>query len=358
MHPDRRAFVLPTTLMVMTLLTVLLSAAFVLVSAEFRATDNTLASQRALAIAQAGLQNYLSRNPWLGTGYDSAASIPFSNGYASVAASRVLSSASGSNAVWVLRSYGYVTDRRLTGTVAARRVIATLANVNPGALPAQGALTAMNPVMIQGVAGVHPIQGTPDDCVAAGRDSIALMVPSGAYQQPPPGSNPAGGIRYLASPAEVYDSTHIDWAALLTGNFSADYDITGGVWPPMPSAFYPVYYASGDLYFTDQGVRSGVLVVRGNLRIGANARFNGVVIVGGTIESDQTGGNGVLFYFRGAVIGGLNNAIAPGSVGTSHLRRSGAANIIWNSCNVRNAAAAMSYLAPIPGTWTDNWSLY
>lgn len=47
-------------MLVVTLLTVMLASAFILVSADYRTTLNAFASARALALAQAGMQNYFS----------------------------------------------------------------------------------------------------------------------------------------------------------------------------------------------------------------------------------------------------------------------------------------------------------
>ena len=364
MRPDRRGFVLPTTLMVMTLLTVLLSAAFVLISAEFRATDNTLASQRALAIAQGGIQNYLSRNNNLSGTYDSVASIPFSGGYATVAASRLIPGSTGKASVWVVRSYGYATDNRLTGTVAARRVVAALASLNPGVLYTRAALVSMNQVMVQGSGAMNLISGTDEPACAAPRDTFGLSVAAGDYVESPPGAAPSGGINYVASRSALYDSTHVDWAALLSGDFTPDYDVTSGSWPAAPSG-WPVYYSSGDAYLTNAlGVRSGVLVVRGNVRFGFFSHFKGVIIAGGTVTNDIfVAPFGVWFAMEGSIISGLNNAITANSVGTSYLNRpiftlSPFDGIRWASCYAASSAAAMGFLSPIPNTWTDNWSLY
>ena len=85
-----RGFVLATTLLVTTLLTVMLAAAFLLVSAEQRMTTNSFGTAKALAIAQAGLQNYFSRNLGLDTSstYDSTRIVE-SGGYADVVGRRV-----------------------------------------------------------------------------------------------------------------------------------------------------------------------------------------------------------------------------------------------------------------------------
>src|SRR5262249_40278638 len=96
--------------MVMTLLTVMLSAAFIMVSAEFRASDNSLAISRASALAQAGLEDYLSRNRGIitSTVYDSVR-LSYSSGYADVVATRLSAQGGGSKpTIWLIRSSGAV----------------------------------------------------------------------------------------------------------------------------------------------------------------------------------------------------------------------------------------------------------
>jgi hypothetical protein len=362
MRPDRRGFVLPTTLMVMTLLTVLLSAAFVLVSAEFRATDNTLASQRALAIAQAGLQNWLARSGTLVGGYDSVGTIAYPGGIATVAASRVLTDSASQTETWVVRAYGQVTDPQLTGTVTARRVVATLALRSPGLFRARAALVAANDVRVSGNTAANPISGT--DICGVGLDTAGLTIATGDYNQtgPPGYPGPTNGIEYVASRAAAYDSSHVDWAALLAGDFTPDYDVSGGSWPAL-TAEWPVYYSSGDVVLTSGlGARHGVLVAQGNVRFASYSSFQGIVIAGGNIRNDSIGNIGAPFSMEGTVIAGLNNGVTPNSVQANRLYRfsptGSYTGIRWASCHVRAAAAAMSILAPIRGTWTDSWTLY
>ena len=85
-----RGFVLATPLLVTTLLTVMLAASFLLVSAEQRTTDNSFGTARALALAQAGQQNYLAQNRGLSdtSSYDSSR-VTLVLGYADVVATKL-----------------------------------------------------------------------------------------------------------------------------------------------------------------------------------------------------------------------------------------------------------------------------
>lgn len=159
--PARSGFILPTTLLVMTLLTVMLTAAFILASAEFRASDNTLANSRALALAQAGLENYFSQQRNLDTSstYDSLR-ITFSNGYADVVGRRVRAITGSRLPLWLVRAIGASTDPRQPGQAQGQRAVAQLAELNNGLIPARAALTAVNGIqMVAGGSTTNPING-------------------------------------------------------------------------------------------------------------------------------------------------------------------------------------------------------
>ena len=155
-------FILPTTLLVMTLLTVMLTAAFIMASAEFRSSDNTLSNSRALSLAQAGLENYFSlqRNLDTTSSYDSLR-ITFSNGYADVVGRRVRMQTGSRLPVWLIRSIGTSTDALQAGQAQGQRAVAQLAELNNGLIPARAALTALNGIqMVAGGGTGNPIIGT------------------------------------------------------------------------------------------------------------------------------------------------------------------------------------------------------
>lgn len=350
----RAGFVLPTTLLVTTMLTVILTAAFVMASAEFRATDNSLANARALALAEAGLQTYWADSRGLDTGdtYDST-TYALTGGYANVVARRLRASDGSTESLWLVRSHGFATDPVLSGQTSGQRVVAQLARFNGGSFPASAALIALNPVVVRGTSGLNPIDGNaPGGC--PGANYPGLLHVQGTYdpEGPMSGSNlPYGNPRLdsLPSISAVYDSSHIDWERVLAGNLTADYQV-----PSWPSSYasYPLGVNYGDLTLSFPGTRSGILVVTGNLRFTAG-RWRGIIIVGGFLV--LTSNQGV----DGTVITGLNDYAGTATVQADTLfRGGGGGDVQWHSCRVATAAAALSNLQPVAGGWIDTWSLY
>ena len=346
---SRRGFVLPTTLMVMTLLTVMLTAAFILISAEFRTTDNALAMSRAHAIAQAGLQDYLTRNRGLGAAstYDSMR-VTYTAGYADVVASRIVAPLGGKIGTWLVRSTGTLTGGMLTGVTRGKRVVAQLAELNLGTLPLRAALITANPAWVQnGAFGATNAVSGNDACAASnnrGATAAAGDLIGGA-------SGITGSVENLPNEATVLDSTHIDWAALVAGNFTPDYTV-----PPWPggASGYPVFLANGNYTLPSIfGFHQGILVVTGNLTMPAFGAWNGVVLVGGHARATSN-----LYFIRGTMVTGLNNQITPGSVGRDSIPQGFITSLQWDSCQSASAVAAMAAMAPMRNGWIDTWSTY
>ena len=346
MRTESRGFVLPTTLMVMALLTVMLTAAFILISAEYRTTDNALAMSRAHAIAQAGLENYMSRYPSITptSTYDSV-HVVFGSGYAEVVAQRLVASSGSHPTLWLIRSTGVQTaGGTLTGQTTGRRVVAQLAVLNPGKLPLKSAFVAANPLVVAANGG-NPISG--DDACLFNVDTAGLTIAAGDLS----GSGVQGGIRTLPSRATVLDSTHVDWASLLAGNFTPDYVVPP--WPA-PSLANRVYYAPGDLTLPT-GTRWGVLVVQGDLTLGSGGatEWDGIILVGGRII--EAGGS---ITVHGSVTTGLNNLINPNSVPPDSVNQAGNSEYRWDSCWTALQQLSMGSLSPLRNGFINTWSTY
>lgn len=348
----RRGFVLATTLLVMTLLTVILTAAFVLAAAEFRTTDNVTAVARAHALAQAGLQEYLTRKPPASPSYDSSR-IMLAGGYADILARRVRDSTAGTRPMWVIRSTGIITDPFLTGQTQARRTVAQLVWRNPAGMPVEAAVFAANGMHIVGVGGANPIQGNSFSfsCLPLLSLRPGLITPTGGYTQQSTGS-PGGspGIRYVPSAQAVIDSTRVDWPAIVAGNFIPDWRI-----PPdnPPWTGTDVYYVEGDYSLLSGGVstKRGVLIVTGNLFITGNARWEGVVIVGGYARGLGT------FRVSGMLMTGMNISLGH-TVPPDTFWRGPNQDLHWRHCDYRNGIATLEAFVPIPGAFMDTWSGY
>lgn len=367
-----RGFVLATTLLVTTLLTVMLAASFLLVSAEQRTTDNSFGTARALALAQAGLQNYFAQNRGLSasSSYDSSR-VTLVLGYANVVATRLRPSgaASGSSlALWVVRSTGVATSPVMAGQTQGSRTIAQFAQLNEGVLPARAALVALNGVVISG-AGASPAPANPvsgADLGAAGTcvppaglaaDTFAVSTPSGGssggYQvfntQAPAG---IGVETWFPSWSNLYDTTHIDWAGLVGGNFIPDYTIPPAPWPPVLSENYLVGYVAGDVTIP-AGQRRGMLVVTGNVTLAPSAHWDGIILVGGMLFPNASGA-----LAHGMVVTGLNMALGQAVPPDTIKPQAGPARLQWTWCYTQSTVSSLSALVPISNAWADTWTTY
>jgi Tfp pilus assembly protein PilX len=355
-----RGFILATTLLVMTLLTVMLAAAFMMISAEFRTTNGAYSSNRALSVAQAGLQTYLANPHNLSGGYDST-NYAAPGGYARVVARRLRDSTSTSRAVWIVISTGVDSTPPMVLQGTGRRIVAQLAWMDPGTLPARAAMVAPNGVQMV-ANGTNPIDGDNFGFITTGcvtppnpdDDTLGLATAAGGYGGSP-GANPGRGIEYLPSPATVIDSTRIDWARLVAGEFTPDF--IGTLPAPCSGAGcqYRTYLHTGDVTIpaSHPTPRRGLLVVHGNVTLANNAHWDGVIVAGGNLDANVNG----TFYIHGMIITGLNISLGQ-PVSANQVRRGGSRSIRWDWCYARSAITSLSYLTPIRGTYTDSWDTY
>ena len=364
---------LATTLLVTTLLTVMLAASFLLVSAEQRTTVNSFGTARALALAQAGLESYytLTRGFADSSTYDSTR-VTLPNGYADVVATKLRPTGAGAaTAMWVVHSSGVSTDPAMPGQVIGKRTIAQLAQLNLGLLPARAGLVALNGVYVAGATSTdaYPISGEDLNgslCTGnpggAAADTFGLAVTPARYSLQS-GSTPATsryGIATLdngyASYTNLYDTTHIDWAGLLGGNFIPDYTIPPGGWPTPGSSTYLVAYVNGNVTLPavpggTPGMR-GFLVVTGNVHVATNAHWDGILLAGGYFSDVGT----TSYQLHGMVVTGLNRALGM-TVPYDTVTR-GAVHVQWTWCYTQSSVNALSSLVPIKNAWADTWTTY
>ncbi len=362
----QRGFVLATTLLVTTLLTVMLAASFMLVSAEQRTTDNSFGTARALALAQAGLQNYFAQNRGLSDSstYDSVR-VNLVLGYADVVAIRLRPSGApiGSPlALWIVRSSGVATSPVMAGQTQGSRTIAQFAQLNQGVLPARAALVALNGVVISGGSAspppAHPVSGHDfgpvPPCVPPGglaADTFAVSTTSSGYQVtntvPPAG---IGVETWFPFWSRLYDSTHVDWPGLLAGNFLPDYTIPPSPWPSVSGSNYLVGYVPGDVT-VPAGQRRGILVVTGNVTLASNAHWDGIILAGGRLLPNAAGA-----IVHGMVVTGLNlvlgQPVAPDTI------QPGAVILQWAWCYTQSSVNSLSALVPLTNAWVDTWTSY
>jgi len=362
----RGGFILPTTLLVVTVLTVMLAAGFILVSAEYRVTDNSFASSRALAVAQAGLESFFADTASVVGRTQVTVTYTSSRGYARITASQLRDSISGlARALWVVQATGYDTVRASAGQPNGQRAVAQFAELQSGMLPSRAAMVAANGVQMLGNSSdPNPISGVSTRFSATtynpactvpsvpASDTFGLSMPAGGYTGTGsfPDGEGAGGMDALATAAAVNDSTRILWSQLLNGQFTPDYV---GRLPPVGNNTYLSYYYSGNVLISPSGSRRGLLVATGDVTLGSGSHWDGIIVAGGRLLADGDFG----FIVHGMVITGLNMTLGV-NPGSNLVKRGSARVIRWDWCYARSAFNALSHLIPIKNAWVDNWSTY
>lgn len=152
----------------------------------------------------------------------------------------------------------------------------------------------------------------------------------------------------MGTKAQMAAAIKIDWDAIINGNaIQPDLVVpTPDAWPSFSDPeYWPVIRINGNYSIPTDG--HGTLIVTGNLVISGSKQWQGLVLVGGTI--DANGNNTV----EGAVISGLdeklNQTVAESAIGN------GQKTYVYDSCNVAKAVSRISVLRVVPGTWTDNF---
>jgi hypothetical protein len=350
---------LPTTILVITLTTIMISALFVRVQTDRRIGESGGHVIDALAIAQAGLDTYLGTvnfdacdRPLRPADGDSVR-FNLTGGYADVIAHVVRRPVDSINTwTYVVRSTGHVIIPTLGSDPQAQRTVAQFAEWQSSMLEPPAAFTAANGVARGGVGPPIELRGV--DQATAGctePDVHALRVPAGSDPSPRADFTTNGAsplINQDNTKQEVALETNINWPAITAGLLVPDTnDIV--LW----DMTYPVMLITGNAILNtanDQGF--GTLIVTGDLTIQGNwIYWYGMVLVGGRINFNAT-----QQLFDGFVVSGLNEqlgiATPMGEIGTNQL------DVDYDSQYVRKALSSIAGFAPVSNGWIDNWATY
>lgn len=356
---DRGGFALPMAILVIGFLTASVMAAFARTGAEVRIVDNQAAQLRAFTVASAGLEQVIS----LGRITPASSTIAVEGDTAIV--QLTLMHSIGDTSVYLVRS-----TSRVRGGVdrpQGSRTVAQLAHYVVGRLAAPASWTSISGLIKQGSSGIISGHDACSDDVVAG-----VAVPKNDYDQ--------HGVKELVfgAPAvkddigdteeEMAANINIDWASIVdpvAPSIRADYvvcypgsegyDANRGpcVDFPPPSAFddpnyWPTVVINGSTTLPGDG--RGTVITTGNLTLGGNRNWNGIIMVGGILTDNGSG------HIEGAVLSGLNVKLGE-PVGASS-KANGTKDYIYNSCHISAAMAGMARLSQIPNAWSDNWSTW
>lgn len=355
----RDGFALPLTLFLISIVTLMLTAAFTKVQSDRRVADSSGANITALALAKAGLHQYLGTRPYNSPGTPTAPWRPpdgdsirinISGGYADVVAKVVRRPADSlANWMYIVRATGHVIDPVQGSDPQALRTIAQFAQWQTGRMDAKAAYYSVD--------GLNGKTGATDRTSIIGTDfgtcGAAPIYAIRTKNSGDPGlpSTSASPVLATESANTLIDSTNLDWNAILNGGFTPDY----------------TSYQAGDNTYSSQFINgnltvsnlngTGLLIVKNDLTLqGLNATWNGIILVGGKVNFDA-GTKIIGLWFgqttiNGMVVSGMNNGGGKADIGDHPVV------IQYNSCQIRSALARLTGFAPITNAWVDNWAMY
>ena len=351
---DRRGLALPMVIFAIVLLVGLIAAGFLVMGSERRASDTRDAEVRAAALAQAGLEEFnTERSTTFGftvsppAAYESTR-VNLAGGYADVILQQVVPAIGANQAVYVIRSTGVSTRGTLSGVPQAQRTVARYARWQVGSMNVISGWTSLSGILKSGGSGT--MSGT-DRC-GAKAPVAGIGVPTvPGYSQNGGSSVPSGSppILDLGTQSQANAAAGIDWDAIVNGgSIPPSVTIPGDPWPSFPAGYWPVIRVDGNLSLPGDG--RGILIVTGNLTMGGSVRWDGIMLVGGAINSN---GNNTV---AGAAISGLNALLGlpvpPSDIG------SGTKTFQYDSCSIDSALTNMTGLTAVPNAWADNWTIY
>jgi hypothetical protein len=362
---NRRGAILPLTVIVLALMAVAVAITYARISSERVITGDSKAQAGAFAVAQSGLNRYISTLAGKPGASLTMNYTDLPGGTAQVDVRMLRESTTTMlPAVYVITSRGrYTAARRYNSlTPSAERTVATYAIWTPTPFDLNGAYTSLTAVQQNG-AGSGGLSGVDRCTAAAGGAQPAIpgvALPDGAG---PNGTSYGGSVTPIdgvpndlpvplgtAGPTgTAKDEVDIDWAGIVAGT-SLPPDYTA--WPASFTTpkDWPIVKINGD--FTMPGTGKGILIVTGNLTWNGTPlkTWEGLILVGGTIIS-----NGAANVY-GAVITALNVKLGV-AVGTQNVGN-GTKTFQYDSCALKRALGRIGSLQRVRNGWTDTWASY
>ncbi len=355
---QRSGFVLPVALLLVVVVTGGVFATYSQLSGERRIRSTEDGADRAHMYAETGLELLVTRWKSLGVNapgaeWDSVAiEIPHSPGdSAYVVLHRIRPKIDATTpALYAIRSTGVWKRPDWPGAPEARRTVARMAEWFDGTLDVKAGWQSLTGLRKNGNSG--ELSGVDACGMQAPVAGVAVPKNPGyiGHTGPTQGSPP---VDYTGdTPEEAANSVGIDWPAIISGK-GMDFDV---VVPdsPWPNNFddWPVIFVDnrGGPTFDLPSSGRGLLIVGGDITIGGNTDWDGVIMVGGTLTS-----NGIN-RVEGATITGLNVQLGD-HVGISDVGN-GVKYYRYHSCNVAKAMQSLSGFNTYENTWTDGWDMY
>ncbi len=357
---SRRGGTLPMVILLLTVMTIALAAAYTLNGAETQVGDDYEEQVEALALAESGRHRFLIDRAGLGFTTDppaalETATIPYTGGQAIVTLRRIRPQVQQLPPLFLLTSRGLRTGAVKGNIPPAERTVSQYVYWDAMPLNMLAGWTSLSGLQKNGTSGI--LSGV-DLNTGTGGCPPGLQTVAGVAVPTNPGMTGATTsavgtppIRLLGDAAATAGSVDIDWPGIINGTAGLTYDVVipGGTWPSFADPnYWPTIRINGNYTLSSSG--RGTLIVTGTLTQNNGSIWDGVVLVGNTLVSN---GNTSV---RGATITGLN--ILLGQVVPIQDVGNGNKTYQINSCNTARALRTQARLRPLPNTWMDNWASY
>ncbi len=357
MPAARRGATLPMVILLITVMTVALAAAYTLNGTESQVGDDYEEQVAALALAESGRHQYLNNAATLvgAPGLTDVDTLAFTGGQAIVTLTRIRPQMQQAPPLYLLTSRGVRANGGSGNIPPAERTVAQYLYWDAVPLNMLAGWTSLSGLNKNGGAGlISGFDTNPDtgSCPEPLPAVAGVAVPTNpgmtgtltAAQGTPP-------VRLLGDAGATAGAVDIDWAGMLNGSADIAYDIVipGQAWPSFADPnYWPTIRINGNYTLSSAG--RGTLIVSGTLTQNNGSSWDGIVLVGNTLVSN---GNTSV---RGATITGLN--VLLGQVVPVQDIGNGTKTYQINSCNTARALRNKARLRPLPNTWMDNWASY
>jgi hypothetical protein len=350
----RRGSALLLVLVAMVVLAVLSSAAMMTSFQEARSSRAAQIQQRALAVAEYGLNlqltNWTAARSSMANGAIDSTTVGVARGDSATVRIQRLTS----------RTYNVVSVGRAgidNGLLEAQRQVSLLVQMSTPSIRPGGILTSYGDVDIQGSPNVTGRNTTPPgwtSCSGTGGDTVAVSYNPGArISVQKPSTQAVGGTRAdpRAGDPRNYDTFGTDtWASLVaratvrasgsinpapSGNSTECFSYSSNWGEPTRGmgsvagcyGYFPIIYSNGDLDLQN-GRGQGLLIVDGRLRIRGNFQFVGLILVRDEFEAE---GNM-----------SLHGAVLSRNTDRSETRIRGNAKLSYSNCAVNQALGTLA----------------
>lgn len=320
------------------------AAAYQVVMVEHRLSGFSTDSERAQAIAEAGVMRFLG---------EAVAGIPdtteyfLDDGEAQVAARRVLFLGPWAERYRV-HSVGRVTDPRFFDAPAIREAARYGRFRAPPMNVLAPAVTTAEQVTVQADFTVDGSDLAPSAGASSCRQSQAAWEPEYDLVAGGPISGP--GATGLVTPSPTPDPSQVlaalgfpPWAGLIDPDYPVFCESGPQGCPSPPAGVVPVYRITGNFDANNLQSGAGVLIVTGTMNFLDGFQWDGIILSGDT-QSNINANNMIV---RGMVVTGLS-----GPPPTLTLTRGA---FRFHSCNVAEAGRAIGVLNPEPRAY---WSAF